>query len=242
MALHPRVITEFWRASFESGDVLLSRDGFVVLSNPALPDDRRVMMLEGLDGTVTAVVSPALAERLGVASSPDLTEPAFRRNLAEAGIAMHGADYLFSFTDADKGALLEEDPPPGVRRLTEHDRGDFTEFQAAAPDEDLAGAYVELDHWAAFGAFEQGRLVCAASAYPWGGARIADLGVLTLPPFRGRGHGRTVVRAISRHACLQGYEPQYRCQLDNQASVSLARTAGLTLFGKWEVVSPHSSG
>jgi predicted GNAT family acetyltransferase len=83
--------------------------------------------------------------------------------------------------------------------------------------------------------------VSAASAYPWGGALLADLGVLTLQPFRGRGHARRVVRSISRHALDRGYEPQYRCQLDNQASVALARGAGLAMFGKWEVVSPTSA-
>ena len=62
--------------------------------------------------------------------------------------------------------------------------------------------------------------------------------MLTLAPFRGLGHGRGVVRSISRYARLQGYEPQYRCQLDNQASVSLAGAAGLSLFGTWDVNSP----
>ena len=241
MASYSGVITEFWRASFLGGDVLLSGDHFVVASNPDLPDNRRVMMLETVDGTLQAVLTPALADRLGLASRRDLTDSVLRQNLADAGITIHGADNLFYYADADKDALLLDDRSPGVRQLTEHDGRVFAEFQAAASDEDLDGAYVELDHWAVFGAFEQGRLVCAASAYPWGGAPIADLGVLTLPPFRGRGHGRSVVRSISRYACVQGYEPQYRCQLDNHASVSLARAAGLSFFGTWEVISPDAT-
>nr|WP_244183506.1 GNAT family N-acetyltransferase [Xenorhabdus kozodoii] len=79
-----------------------------------------------------------------------------------------------------------------------------------------------------FGAFEQNRLISAASMYPWEEAPIADLGVLTLVPFRGKGYASKVVRSISQYACTQGYEPQYRCQLDNQASVALAKAAGLT--------------
>ena len=142
---------------------------------------------------------------------------------------------------ADKAGLLEDDAPPEVRQLTEDDRTAFAEFQAAASAADLDAAFVELDHWAAFGAFEQGHLVCAASAYPWGGARIADIGVLSLAPFRGRGHARNVVRSLSRYALAQGYEPQYRCQLDNQASVALAGAAGLSLFGTWDVVASESA-
>ncbi|WP_321170720.1 GNAT family N-acetyltransferase [Embleya scabrispora] len=71
---------------------------------------------------------------------------------------------------------------------------------------------------------------------------MADLGVLTLPPYRGKGHARRLVRAISRHALARGYQPQYRCQLDNHASVAAAGAAGLTRFGTWDVVSPDSAG
>ncbi|WP_244590783.1 GNAT family N-acetyltransferase [Xenorhabdus hominickii] len=70
-----------------------------------------------------------------------------------------------------------------------------------------------------------------------GDAQIADTGVLTLESFRGKGHARKVVRAISKYAYIQGYEPQYRCQIDNFASSALARAAGLKLFGKWEIAS-----
>jgi len=96
---------------------------------------------------------------------------------------------------------------------------------------------VELDHWAVFGSFEQNRLVSAASMYPGRTkTQIADLGALTLTPFRGKGHVRKVVRSIYKYAYDQGYEPQYRCQLDNLGSTSLAKAAGLTLFGKWRLM------
>ena len=72
--------------------------------------------------------------------------------------------------------------------------------------------------------------------YPWGETRLADLGVITLPRFRGRGLGRATVRAMSAVALDWRYEPQYRCQLDNTASVTLARAAGFRRFGQWEVI------
>ena len=46
------------------------------------------------------------------------------------------------------------------------------------------------------------------------------------------------MRASYRYAAEHGYEPQYRCRLDNHASVALAEAAGLTHFGTWEVISP----
>ncbi|WP_447407152.1 GNAT family N-acetyltransferase, partial [Clostridium perfringens] len=77
----------------------------------------------------------------------------------------------------------------------------------------------------------------AASAYPWESGLFADLGVLTLPDVRGRGFARAVVLTISEFSRRKGYEPQYRCQIDNLASVALAKSCGFALFGKWIVAS-----
>ncbi|MFL1673209.1 GNAT family N-acetyltransferase [Paenibacillus dendritiformis] len=242
MPLFSQTITDFWQAQFLSGDVLYSDEVFTVAINPDLDEDSRVMVLETADGRVMAVLTPALADKVGLYQRQDLSEATFRRKLNEAGVKLHGADYLFYFSEDDKNVLLQENLEGDLRRLTEQDDADFSEFQSSASEQDLDDAYVELDHWAAFGSFEQNRLVCAASMYPWeDNAQIADLGVLTLTPFRGKGHARKVVRSISKYACDQGYEPQYRCQLDNLASTALAKAAGLTLFGKWDVVSPDST-
>ncbi|MDR0268666.1 GNAT family N-acetyltransferase [Paenibacillus sp.] len=181
-----------------------------------------------------------MADKVGLLQRQDLSESTFRRRLNEAGVKLHGADYLFYFSEADKNVLLHENLEGDLRRLTEHDDVVFSDFQSSASEQDLDDAYVELDHWAVFGSFDQSRLVCAASMYPWDNAKIVDLGVLTLTPFRGKGHARRVVRSICKYAIDQGYEPQYRCQLDNQASESLAKAAGLTLFGKWDVISKTS--
>ena len=44
------------------------------------------------------------------------------------------------------------------------------------------------------------------------------------------------MRAISARALAGGYEPQYRCQLANTPSASLARAAGFAQFGTWNVI------
>ncbi|PUA37901.1 GNAT family N-acetyltransferase [Paenibacillus elgii] len=242
MPLFSQTITDFWREQFLNGDVLYSDEVFTLAINPDLGEDSRAMVLETADGRVMAVLTPALAEKAGLDQRQDLSEPIFRRKLNEAGVTLHGADYVFYFSEAEKNVLLQEKPEGDLRRLTEQDEAVFSEFESSASEQDLDDAYVELDHWAVFGSFEHNRLVSAASMYPWEeDAHIADLGVLTLTSFRGKGHARKVVRSISKYAYERGYEPQYRCQLDNQASVSLAKAAGLTLFGKWDVVSPDST-
>ena len=254
------VVTDFWTRIFTAGECLHTDGDFWLTVNAELSDDRRAMVLETVSGQVMAAVTPVLEKKLALVRHPVASPDGFRQRLREAAVTLHGADYVFYFPDSDKQSLLGGEAGENsiirrqgaensiirrqgaeVRQLTSEDRAAFTGFESAASEQDLDDAFVELDHWAVFGAFEQGQLVSAASAYPWGGALLADLGVLTLQPFRGRGHARRVVRSISRHALDRGYEPQYRCQLDNQVSVALARGAGLALFGKWEVVSPTSA-
>lgn len=241
MSVFAQEITEFWRRTFLSGDVLARNDGFIVAVNPGLSEENRVMVLETIDNRIMAVLTPGLADRLNLAGQKDLSPRAFRQRLAEASVTLNGPDYLFYFTEAGRRSLLREDVALDVRRLTASDEAAFAGFEAASSAQDLDDAYVELDHWAVFGAFEQDRLVCAASMYPWEDARIADAGVLTLPSNRGKGHASNVVSAISRYAYEQGFEPQYRCQIDNHASVALAKALGLTPFGKWEVVTPSAT-
>ena len=241
MPLFSETITEFWQTRFLNGEVIHQDDYFTVTINPDLSEDRRVMVLETVDGRVLAVLTPALGEKLQLKERKDLSEEVFRQKLSEAGILLHGADYLFYFTEDEKNALMAETVDDHLCQLTEADAEVFAEFKSSASEQDLDDAYVELDHWAVFGSFEQNRLASVTSMYPWEEAKLADLGVLTLPTFRGKGHARDVVRAICQYAYKQGYDPQYRCQLDNEASAALAKAVGLTLFGKWEVISPDST-
>ncbi|MER8087876.1 GNAT family N-acetyltransferase [Streptomyces sp. NPDC058316] len=113
--------------------------------------------------------------------------------------------------------MLGKPDAPSIRPLSEADARAFMQFEAAASEQDLDDASVELDHWAVYRVFEDGQLVRVARMYPWDDAPLADLGVLTLPPHRGKGHARRLVRAISRHALAREHELQYRCQLDNHA-------------------------
>ncbi|MER5853604.1 GNAT family N-acetyltransferase [Streptomyces sp. NPDC002012] len=235
------VFTDLWLSPFAHGEALHHDDAFVVTVNPDLSENSRLMVLETPDGKVSVALTPAMATAGGLKPTENLSETMFRRKLAQAGITLHGADYLFAYLDKDKSELLREATGNGIRQLAAQDEEAFAAFRASSSEQDMDDAYVELDHWAVFGAFVDGRLVCAASMYPWNDSTVADLGVLTLPSHRGQGHARRVVRAICRHAAGLGYEPQYRCQLDNAASSVLAKSAGLTLFGKWDVVSLDSA-
>ncbi|GAA4380146.1 GNAT family N-acetyltransferase [Paeniglutamicibacter cryotolerans] len=233
-------ITAFWQTPFDNGEIIQGADGLSITINPELAHDRRVTVLDDLDGRVRVALTPALAERIGLRAETTWSAESFREALAGAGITLHDADFIFYFDRDAKDRLLGEADADGVRMLGERDADAFAAFEAANTEQDLDDAYVELDHWAVIGAHQDGKLVSATSAYPWGESLLADLGVLTLPAARGKGHARNVVRAIARHVYSRGYEPQYRCQLDNETSRALADKAGLSLFGTWEVVSAET--
>ncbi|MFJ6208654.1 GNAT family N-acetyltransferase [Lysinibacillus sp. NPDC092081] len=239
MPVFSQTITNYWKSQFLNGDVIYNDKVLSITINPDLSEDHRVMVLETTDGRVMTVMTPGIADKLDLFKVHELSVLNFRQKLKEAGIILHGADNIFYFSEAEKNVLLQESLEGTLRQLTEQDDEIFSEFESSASEQDLDDAYVELDHWAVFGSFEENRLVCAASMYPWEeDTQIADLGVLTLTSFRGKGHARKVVRSISKYAFKQGYESQYRCQLDNEASTFLAKASGLTLFGKWDVISP----
>jgi hypothetical protein len=219
--------------------VLRRDEAFTVSVNPGVTDENRVMVLEAIDGRKMAVLTPALADRLDLPRRPDLGEPAFRRILDEASATPNGADHLFYFPEAGRNSLLRAGVSRDLRPLTAQDEAAFTAFEDAASKQDLDDAYVELDHRAVFGAFEQDRLVCVASMYHW-----EDRGSPTPASWRSRPSKARATRAKSsaRSADMpmnRALSPNTDARSDNHASVALAKATGLAMFGKWEVVTPR---
>ena len=178
----------------------------------------------------------ALADRLGLTGRTAVTAEALALALGAAAVKLNGADYLFYLPTQEQALVRSARPSPDTRQLTDIDADAFANFAAQAPADDLDEAFVELDHWLVVGTFADEQLVSAASMYPWRDTQLADIGVITIPAFRGRGLANATIRAISARALQQGYEPQYRCQLDNAPSVALARSAGFVSFGTWDVI------
>jgi len=229
------VVTDFWLRGVSPS---ARPDRVHVVVDPMLTEERSVSLLTALEGPRVLAVSPERGGALGVAQGDELDPAQVSTALDTAGIVLNDPDNIFHFSVADAHALVKQPPHPGVRMLTLDDQAAFDRFTAMAPEEDADEAFVELDHWLVFGCFVEDELVSAASMYPWDSSSLADTGVLTLPHARGRGFGGATVRALSAEALRRGFEPQYRCQVDNVASVGAARSAGLTLFGTWEVILP----
>lgn len=235
MTNFPTPILDYWHNTFV-GSSSTNRGTLSCAVSEMLNPKRPAMMLEMDDGLVRAVVRPEVAKRIGIDDASILSPSDLQERLAGAGVALHDPDYLFYLpTETQLGPGPDQARAP--RQLTDADRAAFDAFYYQASEQDREDAFVELDHWAVFGYFDGDRLVSAASMCLWDGSPVADLGVLTLPDDRGKGFARAVVQSINRFSRQQGYEPQYRCQLDNHASAALAKACGLMLFGKWMVAT-----
>ncbi|MET3710799.1 GNAT superfamily N-acetyltransferase [Sphingomonas trueperi] len=228
----PRPVLDYWHTAFE-GTLAETRGNFILSVVSTLDRKRPAMMLERADGSIRAAITPELASAIHLDASM-ATAAALRERLKEQGIAFHDPDYLF-YLPANGGLVAGN--RAFARQLTEEDRAAFDTFHATASEQDREDAFVEFAHWAVFGCFDGGRLVSAASAILWHHSPMADLGILTLPDSRGKGYASAAVRSIAGFARQQGYEPQYRCQMNNQASIGLAKACGLALFGTWVVAA-----
>lgn len=229
-------VTQYW-LPLSADATPVSNGELGVVVDETLPQNRRLAVLEPTDGAGIVSATPSIARALGLVHGGTVGSAQLAAALQRADLSLHGADALFYLPAEGHELLVQATAPSHVRQLTVADATAFAAFEREAPESDLDDAFVELDHWLVFGAFVEDELACAASMYPWAETALADLGVLTLPRFRGRGLARQTVRAMSAHALSLGYEPQYRCQLDNGASIALARSAGLACFGTWDVVA-----
>lgn len=228
-------VTDHWISDVPAD--LAPGDVFVVV-DPSLAENRAVSLIRVSDGPAVLALTPQRAANLSLTDRSRVDDAFVTSALDRADITLNDPDHVFYLPRDQQDALRAETLTTETRVLTDRDAEAFAAFTAEAPEDDLDEAFVELDHWLVFGTFVDGELVAAASMYPWGETTLADLGVITLPRFRGRGLGRATVRAMSAAAIERGYEPQYRCQLDNAASVALAAAAGFAHFGQWQVILP----
>ena len=236
-AFTPTVLAR-WNDPFEAGETIFDDGAFRLAVGSSSGPDVRIQIL-ARPARTTALVSAEMAVLHGVREARNVRE--FRAALSDAGQIMNGADHLFFLSESRKAELRASGNAANVRRLTATDAAVFARFEGSASAQDLDDASVELDHWAVFGAFDGETLVAAGSAYPFEGKHasgLADFGVLTLPEHRGRGHALEIVHAMARHVLDLGFEPQYRCQLDNTGSILLASRAGFIEYGTWDAPRP----
>jgi GNAT superfamily N-acetyltransferase len=124
--------------------------------------------------------------------------------------------------DADGFAPVD---PRGTRPLSGGDRAALVALAAACPKGEWEASSVDPDRPPVFGCLVGGALVAAGTLAPWR-ERFWNVGIVTHPEHRGRGYGRAVVSAMTRHGLGQGWLLRYQTLLANVPSVALARSLG----------------
>jgi len=139
------------------------------------------------------------------------------------------------------GELKTADLPEGMtgRKLRPIlDQGALSSLKKSCTQKEAAAGSVSLEDVWPYGIFSGRKLACAASVWLWGD-RLADLGVITRPEFRGKGLGRAAVAQVAQTAIDAGRLPLYRCEDTNPASRALARSLGFEAFAFEEGAVVH---
>ncbi|GAB3990209.1 GNAT family N-acetyltransferase [Nocardioides marmoraquaticus] len=217
------VVTDHWLAGHA-----LPEGAYAVVVEEVPPLRQSLQLLEVGDGGLLRL-TPERARQVGV--EPGLTtRTELDAALAGAGLALGSPDQLHYLPH---GAAPG---PSGARVLGADDADAFAALVDGCSPDDVEEAYVELGHDLVVGTVDGDRLVSAASAYRWHDTPFGDIGILTAPDARGRGHGAATVRAMAREVAAAGLEPQYRCDDTNAASAALAARVGFRLFARWALL------
>lgn len=229
------IVRDYWTPKDQALNASRA-DELQVIIDEEQPGNRSLMVLELVDGTGTVTLSQKYASRIGLIHGSSVSQSGIHSALDEASVVMNDPDHLFYLPIEEQSSIKRERLTEETRQLSMEDAEMFAQFVKLAPEDDLDEAFVELNHWLVFGTLLDGHLVSAASMFPWKGTLLADFGVITLPEYRGIGLAKRTVRAMSARALSEGFEPQYRCQIDNESSVALAHAAGFARFGSWHVI------
>lgn len=122
--------------------------------------------------------------------------------------------------------LLLKNTPEHItfQTLKQHHVDHLHQLKAQCPVKEVEVADVNIDDYMVFGAFLDKKLVSAASVIYMEGAY--DIGILTMPEYRGKGISTSLVQYCNDWILAQGGLSQYRCENRNTASYHTALKAG----------------
>ncbi|PKN91639.1 MAG: hypothetical protein CVU44_18840 [Chloroflexi bacterium HGW-Chloroflexi-6] len=226
-----------WAAHFGQAAEITSQPGTTLIREEKYRGDQDVALwyigkhtFAQFDPDLTNMVEGALAQ---FPADQSLTADALAVILGSKQIASRDKGRMLYLYPGDLPAYMP--PAPYVLRpLTLADAGALLALKGFLTAEEVEDGYVEVNHQIAFGCFDGNKLVAAASGYELAG--FMDIGVLTHSAFRRQGLGKAVVGALSAWAIQNGYIAQYRHDLTNINSASVANSLNFSLFGEEETL------
>jgi RimJ/RimL family protein N-acetyltransferase len=125
-----------------------------------------------------------------------------------------------------------------IKFLSGTEKSDLEQFYADCSEKDQETLDLTFDEEVALGLYNQGRLAAISRYAPIRDSGIADITVVVRAGERGLGYSTPLVSEIIKLALEQGYEPKYRVDESNAASIAIANRLGfkpLSHILAWEV-------
>lgn len=194
-----------------------------------LADYRGVYLLRRGESCVVSVPAPLLAmvtarlASLPAASSFDSSR--LEHILGDAIERIVGPAWQ-GYLRADDFKPAEQ---PNVRQLTAADDPALRRLEAACGEQEWADSGIGGAEQVVIGVYS-GDILVAAGMGESRAASLLHIGIITHPDYRGQGHGRAVVSAISAYGLAVGLVPRYQTLAANIPSVAIARALGFTHY------------
>jgi GNAT superfamily N-acetyltransferase len=236
-SLDERVLAT-WRTAFPDLTDPVDEPGTSILTDPQASPTEWVSLWP-VGRRVVTRVAPAVADQLRTLlhtcpsghrlTADDITAGWPGRRIERERQHLHGLDpATFRPVDAVPGQQ--------VRELAARDRDTSEAFlrNCAAEDREKGDVGIGGEHELTVGVLVDGHLRAAASVFEWRG--FSDVGVLTDPRCRRRGHGTAVVSALIERLVEGPRVVTYRYVSTNRASAGVARSLRLPPVGVAESV------
>ena len=190
--------------------------------------------------TILAISEMNLSELQYELSSGDLQ----KLDLQTVRKAPYFKDLELVYKDIDFGFLDKADFKPAlskgltIKPLSGDEKSDLEFFYSDCSGKDIETLDLSFDEEVALGLYHQGRLAAISRYAPIRDSGIADITVVVRNGERGFGHSTPLVSEIITLALAQGYEPKYRVDETNAASIAVALRLGfkpLSHILAWEV-------
>lgn len=228
-----KAIDSIWAKAFDLSPNKFQQDGITIQKYNKLKGEEQIHVYK-IGKHIVIRCSEDFYDELKQAVDP--ANIIFDSNIANLKLANHTLEtdhiekvhYLFS---ADFKPYTQSAFP--IQQLSAEHQEALEELKSACTQYEFEDSWVSATDELSIGAFDGDKLVACASMYDWQG--FADPGVLVHPDYRKRGLGKATISAICEWVLAKNRIMDYRCNIDNVASASLAESLGFTQYHSIEV-------
>ena len=187
---------------------------------------RGVYALHAIGGRLVISTPAEHAAAFGSALSHETPDAAFdaRRIANILGTKAAAVVGPASLAYVDEASFRPAARTDGVRALSDGDHERFEQLRAACNPVEWEHGDIDPARNPVYGVLADNALIAAASWEARGD--VCNVGVVTHPAHRGRGHGAAAANAVTARLLDQGELPQWQTLIDNAPSLRIGQALG----------------